>query len=66
MSTEAGAGTGIETDVEAARRDLQERGITACPGAFPASWVHELRADVDAAFEEAMAREGGAVGRGPQ
>src|SRR3954454_10659435 len=53
-------------DIERARQDLYDGGITACRGAFPAEWVAELRKDVDVAFEEAMSREGGAVGRGPQ
>src|SRR3954452_20758468 len=53
-------------DIERARLDLYDGGITACRGAFPAEWVAELRKDVDVAFEEAMSREGGAVGRGPQ
>ncbi|CAA9343627.1 MAG: FIG01134926: hypothetical protein [uncultured Nocardioidaceae bacterium] len=53
-------------DVETARSDLYTEGITACRGAFPQSWVQELREDVDAAFEEARSREGGAVGRGPE
>lgn len=53
-------------DFEAAREDLYTHGITACRGAFSADWVAQLREDVDAAFEEARSREGGAVGRGPQ
>src|SRR5688500_16067230 len=53
-------------DLEAARHDLYTDGITACRGAFTADWVAQLRADVDAAFEEARGREGGAVGRGQQ
>ena len=36
-----------------------------CKGAFEPSWVHQVRADVDAAFEEARSRDRGAVGRGP-
>jgi ectoine hydroxylase-related dioxygenase (phytanoyl-CoA dioxygenase family) len=40
-------------------------GITALKGAFAREWVQQLREDVDALFEEALARPGGAVGRGP-
>lgn len=55
-----------EYDIEAAHRALLDEGITACRGAFSRDWVAQLRDDVDAAFEEARGREGGAVGRGPQ
>jgi Phytanoyl-CoA dioxygenase (PhyH) len=41
-------------------------GITALKGAFSREWVQQLREDVDAAFEEALKRPGGAVGRGPK
>ncbi|MGC5011063.1 phytanoyl-CoA dioxygenase family protein [Streptosporangium sp. DT93] len=40
-------------------------GITARRGAFDAAWVDQVASDIDAAFNEARAREGGAVGRGP-
>jgi hypothetical protein len=50
------------SDVEAA---LYDRGITALRGAFSRSWVEHMRQDLDAAFAEAIARPGGAVGRGP-
>ena len=52
--------------MEAAHRALLDEGITACRGAFSRDWVAQLREDVDAAFEEARGREGGAVGRGPK
>ncbi|KUN33455.1 phytanoyl-CoA dioxygenase [Streptomyces longwoodensis] len=48
-------------DVEA----LYSDGITARKGAFGVDWADRLREDVDAAFEEALSRPGGAVGRGP-
>jgi hypothetical protein len=53
-------------DIDRAREELHTDGITARRGAFAPEWVSRLREDVDAAFEEARAREGGAVGRGPQ
>jgi Phytanoyl-CoA dioxygenase (PhyH) len=48
------------------RRGLETEGIIALKGAFPTSWVDQVREDVEAAFEEARGREGGAVSRGPQ
>ncbi|MFH9761782.1 phytanoyl-CoA dioxygenase family protein [Streptomyces anulatus] len=46
--------------------DLYSAGITARKGAFTVEWVDRLREDIEAAFEEARSRPGGAVGRGPQ
>jgi ectoine hydroxylase-related dioxygenase (phytanoyl-CoA dioxygenase family) len=40
-------------------------GIIGRKGAFSREFVAQMREDVDAAFEEARSREGGAVGRGP-
>src|SRR3954471_16617248 len=54
-----------ELDVEEIRRGLEGDGIVARKGAFAPAWVQQLREDIDAAFEEARSREGGAVGRGP-
>src|SRR4051795_1084964 len=47
------------------RHGLETAGTTARKGAFPAEWVQQVREDIDAAFEEARSRKGGAVGRGP-
>src|SRR5215212_690128 len=44
---------------------LETDGIIARKGAFSAAWVQQVREDIDAAFDEARSREGGAVGRGP-
>jgi hypothetical protein len=52
-------------DAEQIRRRLETDGIVALKGAFSLEWVQRLREDIDAAFEEARSREGGAVGRGP-
>ncbi|CAN5674614.1 phytanoyl-CoA dioxygenase family protein [soil metagenome] len=41
-------------------------GIIALKGAFSREWVEELREDVEAAFQDALKRPGGAVGRGPK
>ncbi|WP_329538631.1 phytanoyl-CoA dioxygenase family protein [Streptomyces sp. NBC_01358] len=51
----------VSSDVEALYAD----GITARKGAFAPEWADRLREDVEAAFREALARPGGAVGRGP-
>jgi hypothetical protein len=45
---------------------LDRDGIVAQKGAFSRDWVATMREDIEAAFEEAISREGGAVGRGPQ
>jgi hypothetical protein len=53
-------------DVATIMGGLYGDGIIALKGAFSREWVEQLRADVDAAFEEALKRPGGAVGRGPK
>lgn len=45
---------------------LHTDGITALRGAFSRVWAEQMRADIDIAFADAIARPGGAVGRGPQ
>lgn len=45
---------------------LYTEGIIACQGAFTREWAAAMHEDVLAAFDEAIAREGGAVGRGPE
>jgi hypothetical protein len=58
--------TDSTTDVGTVARDLiYSAGITALKGAFSAAWADAMREDIEAAFEEARGREGGAVGRGP-
>jgi len=57
--------TANEFDVEEIRHGLETDGIIACKGAFSQAWVQQVREDIDAAFDEARSREGGAVGRGP-
>jgi hypothetical protein len=57
--------TEAEFDAEQTRHLLETDGIISCKGAFSRSWVQQVREDIDAAFEEARSREGGAVGRGP-
>jgi ectoine hydroxylase-related dioxygenase (phytanoyl-CoA dioxygenase family) len=57
--------TEVDFDVDGIRHGLHTDGIIALKGAFPPEWVHQVREDIDTAFEEARSREGGAVGRGP-
>ncbi len=52
-------------DVDAIVSGLYTDGIIACKGAFPREWVAQVGEDVLTAFNEARARENGAVGRGP-
>jgi hypothetical protein len=52
-------------DRAAIEQALMTDGITALKGAFSPEWADRMREDIEAAFEEAIGREGGAVGRGP-
>jgi hypothetical protein len=40
-------------------------GFIACKGAFSREWVQQLGAEIAVLFQEALARPGGALGRGP-
>jgi hypothetical protein len=53
-------------DVPAIMGALYGDGITALRGAFSREWAQRMREDIDALFVEALARPGGAVGRGPK
>jgi hypothetical protein len=53
-------------DVKTLVDGLYGDGIIGLKGAFSRAWVERLRADVDAAFEDAISRPKGAVGRGPK
>ncbi|MEU1702088.1 phytanoyl-CoA dioxygenase family protein [Streptomyces pseudogriseolus] len=55
----------LDVDVTADVEALYEDGITARKGAFTPEWADRLREDIEAAFDEARSRPGGAVGRGP-
>ncbi|MEU2930499.1 phytanoyl-CoA dioxygenase family protein [Streptomyces sp. NPDC007251] len=55
----------LDTEVTADVEALYSDGITARKGAFSVDWADTLREDIDLAFEEALSRPGGAVGRGP-
>jgi hypothetical protein len=56
---------GAPYDVAPAVETLYRDGITALKGAFSRDWAQRMREDMDAAFEDAKSRRGGAVGRGP-
>ncbi len=55
----------LAADIAQATEALAEDGVTALSGAFARDWVATMREDIEAAFEDAIGREGGAVGRGP-
>lgn len=56
---------GAPADVTETVRALHTDGIAACRGAFGTAWADRMREDIEVAFEDALARPGGAVGRGP-
>ena len=58
-------GTITEAERQEAVDALMTDGIIGRKGAFSAEFVQRMREDVEAAFDEARSREGGAVGRGP-
>lgn len=53
-------------DVAAIMGGLYGDGIIGLKGAFERAWIEEMREDVDTAFEAALQRPNGAVGRGPK
>jgi ectoine hydroxylase-related dioxygenase (phytanoyl-CoA dioxygenase family) len=60
------ATTSTAFDVDDVVRGLYTDGIAALKGAFARDWVGQVRTDMEAAFDEAIARPDGAVGRGPK
>jgi hypothetical protein len=53
-------------DVAQIMGGLYGDGIIALKGAFSRDWAQRMREDIDELFVEALARPGGAVGRGPK
>ncbi|MBV9848643.1 MAG: phytanoyl-CoA dioxygenase family protein [Armatimonadetes bacterium] len=53
-------------DIAAIMGGLYGDGIIGLKGAFDREWVREMREDIEVLFDEALARPGGAVGRGPK
>jgi hypothetical protein len=63
MSTAIEHTTGY--DVAAIMGGLYGDGIIALKGAFARDWVEQVGEDIEALFQEALQRPGGALGRGP-
>ncbi|MFL5578787.1 MAG: phytanoyl-CoA dioxygenase family protein [Gemmatimonadaceae bacterium] len=53
-------------DVASIMAGLYGDGIIGLKGAFSRDWAQAMREDIDALFEDALRRPGGAVGRGPK
>lgn len=67
MRNDASAATSVEqSEPPELVAGLYTEGIIACRGAFTREWAAAMHEDIMAAFDEAIAREGGAVGRGPK
>lgn len=64
MSTTARAESSA-FDTAAIMGGIYGDGIISLRGAFEREWVERMREDIDMLFREALARPGGAVGRGP-
>jgi hypothetical protein len=62
----AGAMRNDSYDIAAIMGGLYGDGIIALSGAFPSAWADRLHADILVAYEEALKRPNGAVGRGPK
>jgi hypothetical protein len=58
--------TSTDLDIDADVTALHTDGVVAHKGAFSPEWAARMREDIEAAFEDALTREGGAVGRGPE
>ena len=65
MSTTIQAPT-TQYDTATIMGGLYGDGTIALKGAFSREWVEALRTDVEAAFQDALQRPGGTVGRGPK
>jgi hypothetical protein len=53
-------------DIASIMGGLYGEGIVGLKGAFPIEWIEQLHEDIMIAYEEALRRPGGAVGRGPK
>ena len=65
MPAQAAPARAPRYDTAAIMGGLYGDGIVALKGAFDREWVGVLGEDIGVLFEEALARPGGAVGRGP-
>ena len=66
MSTTMQAAPPQQYDVATIMGGLYGDGIIALKGAFDRGWVEALGEDIAVAYRDALARPGGAVGRGPK
>ncbi|TDN90810.1 phytanoyl-CoA dioxygenase family protein [Microbacterium sp. BK668] len=57
---------GLDPAIAQTVEALYSDGIDGRKGAFSAEWADALREDIEAAYADALGREGGAVGRGPK
>src|SRR4051794_23608183 len=64
MTTEAAQAQ--QFDIATIMGGIYGDGIIGLKGAFDRSWVEALREDIEAAYEAALKRPNGAVGRGPK
>jgi hypothetical protein len=55
---------GLDPEIAGAVTALYTDGVVGKQGAFSVEWADQLREDIEVAFEEALGRPGGAVGRG--
>lgn len=53
-------------DIATIMGGIYGEGIIGLKGAFDRAWVEALREDIEVAYEDALKRPGGAVGRGPK
>ncbi|KQQ67014.1 phytanoyl-CoA dioxygenase family protein [Microbacterium sp. Leaf320] len=56
--------TTLDPDTASTVIALYEAGVDARKGLFTSEWADRLREDIEVAYEEALGRPGGAVGRG--
>ena len=66
MRNEVVANSGERAEPAELVAGLYTDGIITCRGAFSREWAAAMHEDIMIAFAEAVSREGGAVGRGPQ
>ncbi|MDB4908549.1 MAG: phytanoyl-CoA dioxygenase [Gemmatimonadetes bacterium] len=64
--TVTSAGIAAAYDTAAIMGGIYGDGIIGHKAAFPREWAERMREDIDELFVEALARPGGAVGRGPK
>lgn len=57
---------GADEETVEAVTGLYTDGVIARKGAFSREWAIQLHEDIDIAYQEALSRPGGAVGRGPK